>query len=153
MKRKAAARDEAPDGDDAPAEAFDEEEATRQAKRMKSEELRAALEAAGVEDTDGNKPALVERLVAAKKRAAASENDDDEAAPAAFDEEDATRLAKRMKVEELRAALEAAGADTKGLKAALVERIVGVQRAAASGKRAAEPSDEAERSPKKSRRA
>ena len=78
---------------------------------------------------------------------------EDEAAPAAFDEEDATRLAKRMKVEELRAALEAAGADTKGLKAALVERLVGVQRAAASGKRAAEPSDEAERSPKKSRRA
>ena len=36
MKRKAAARDEAPDGDDAPDEAFDEEEATRQAKRMKS---------------------------------------------------------------------------------------------------------------------
>ena len=63
MKRKATARDEAPDGDEAP-DAFDEEEATRQAKRMKSEELRAALEAAGVDDTDGNKPALVERLVA-----------------------------------------------------------------------------------------
>ena len=133
MKRKAAARDEAPDGDDAPDEAFDEEEATRQAKRMKSEELRAALEAAGVDDTEGNKPALVERLVAAKKRAAASENDDDEAAPAAFDEEDATRLAKRMKVEELRAALEAAGAeDTEGTKPVLVERLVAAQRAAAA---------------------
>ena len=118
MKRKA----DAPD-------AFDEEEATRQAKRMKSEELRAALEAAGVEDTDGNKPALVERLVAAKKRAAAGDNDDDEAAPAAFDEEDATRLAKRMKVEELRAALEAAGVeDAEGTKPVLVERLVAAQR-------------------------
>ena len=133
MKRKAAARDDAPGGDDAPAEAFDEEEATRQAKRMKSEELRAALEAAGVDDTEGNKPALVERLVAAKKRAAASENDGDEAAPAAFDEEDATRLAKRMKVEELRAALEAVGEeDTEGTKPALVERLVAAQRAAAA---------------------
>ena len=133
MKRKAAARDEAPDGDDAPDQAFDEEEATRQAKRMKSEELRAALEAAGVDDTDGNKPALVERLVAAKKRAAAGDNDDDEAAPAAFDEEDATRLAKRMKVEELRAALEAAGVeDTEGTKPVLVERLVAAQRAAAA---------------------
>merc|ERR1711965_758002 len=127
MKRKAAA------GDDAPDEAFDEEEATRQAKRMKSEELRAALEAAGVEDTEGNKPALVERLVAAKKRAAAGDNDDDEAAPAAFDEEDAMRLAKRMKVEELRAALEAVGEeDTEGTKPALVERLVAAQRAAAA---------------------
>ena len=133
MKRKAAARDEAPGGDDAPDEAFDEEEATRQAKRMKSEELRAALEAAGVEDTDGNKPALVERLVAAKKRAAAGDNDDGEAAPAAFDEEDATRLAKRMKVEELRAALEAAGVeDAEGTKPVLVERLVAAQRAAAA---------------------
>ena len=133
MKRKAAARDEAPDGDDAPDEAFDEEEATRQAKRMKSEELRSALEAAGVEDTDGNKPALVERLVAAKKRAAAGDNDDAEAAPAAFDEEDATRLAKRMKVEELRAALEAVGEeDTEGTKPVLVERLVAAQRAAAA---------------------
>ena len=75
MKRKAAARDEAPDGDDAPAEAFDEEEATRQAKRMKSEELRAALEAAGVEDTDGNKPALVERLVATQRVAASADGE------------------------------------------------------------------------------
>ena len=36
-----------------------------------------------------------------------------EAAPAAFDEEDATRLARKMKVDELRAALEVAGADTE----------------------------------------
>ena len=57
---------------------------------------------------------------------------DDEAAPAAFDEEDATRLAKKMKVDELRAALEAAGADTEGTKPALVERLVAAQRAAAS---------------------
>ena len=134
MKRKAAARDEAPDGDDAPDQAFDEEEATRQAKRMKSEELRAALEAAGVEDTDGNKPALVERLVAAQADAAASEYDADEAAPAAFDEEDATRLAKRMKVEELRAALEGTAGveDAEGTKPVLVERLVAAQRAAAA---------------------
>ena len=46
----------------------------------------------------------------------------------------ATRVAKKMKVIELRAALEAAGADSKGLKPALVERLVGVRRrAAASG--------------------
>ena len=44
---------------------------------------------------------------------------DDEAAPAAFDEEDATRLAKKMKVEELRAALEALGRATEGTKPAL----------------------------------
>ena len=43
----------------------------------------------------------------------------------------AAREAKKLKVTELRAALEAAGADTKGLKAALVERLVGVKRAAA----------------------
>ena len=52
-------------------------------------------------------------------------------ADAAFDEAAATRDAKKLKVAELRAALEAAGADTKGLKAALVERLVGVKRAAA----------------------
>ena len=59
------------------------------------------------------------------------------AAPAsAFDEAEATKAAKRLTVPKLRAALEAAGADTKGLKAALVERLVGVQRTAAStGKR------------------
>ena len=37
------------------------------------------------------------------------------------------------------AALETAGADTKGLKAALVERLVGVQRAAAGAAPAATP--------------
>ena len=42
----------------------------------------------------------------------------------AFDEAAATRDAKKLKVAELRAALEAAGADTKGLKAELVERLV-----------------------------
>ena len=52
----------------------------------------------------------------------------------AFDEATATRDAERLKVAELRAALEAAGADTKGLKAALVERLVGVKRAAAAQK-------------------
>ena len=56
----------------------------------------------------------------------------EEAAPAAFDEEEATRRAKKMKVEELRAALEAAGEDTEGTKPVLVERLVAAQRAAAS---------------------
>ena len=52
----------------------------------------------------------------------------------AFDADAATREAKKMRVAELRAALEAAGADSKGLKPALVERLVGVRRrAAASG--------------------
>ena len=57
------------------------------------------------------------------------------AGPAPFDEAAATKAAKKLKVVELRAALEAAGADTKGLKAALVERLVGVRRAAAAGGR------------------
>ncbi len=47
-----------------------------------------------------------------------------------FDEAAATRDAKKLKVVELRAALEAAGADTEGLKAELVERLVAVRRAA-----------------------
>ena len=142
--------------------AFDEASATKAAKKLKVAELRAALEAAGA-DTKGLKAALVERLVGVQRAAAGGAppaapeaSDATEAAPEAeegFDEAAATRAAKKMKVAELRAALEAAGADTKGLKAALVERLVGVQRAAASGKRAAEPSDEAERSPKKSRTA
>ena len=142
--------------------AFDEASATKAAKKLKVAELRAALEAAGA-DTKGLKAALVDRLVGVQRAAAGGAppaapeaSDATEAAPEAeegFDEAAATRQAKKMKVAELRAALEAAGADTKGLKAALVERLVGVQRAAASGKRAAEPSDEAERSPKKSRRA
>jgi exodeoxyribonuclease III len=45
-----------------------------------------------------------------------------------FDEAAATRDAKRLKVAELRSALEAAGADTKGLKAELVERLVAAAR-------------------------
>ena len=152
----------APDAMDAEPAAFDEAEATKAAKKLKVVELRAALETAGA-DTKGLKAALVERLVGVQRAAAGGAppaapeaSDATEAAPEAeegFDEAAATRQAKKMKVAELRAALEAAGADTKGLKAALVERLVGVQRAAASGKRAAEPSDEAERSPKKSRRA
>ena len=160
----AAAEPAAPEASDAmEAEpAFDEASATKAAKKLKVAELRAALEAAGA-DTKGLKAALVERLVGVQRAAAGGAppaapeaSDATEAAPEAeegFDEAAATRQAKKMKVAELRAALEAAGADTKGLKAALVERLVGVQRAAASGKRAAEPSDEAERSPKKSRRA
>ena len=54
-----------------------------------------------------------------------------DAEPAAFDEAEATKAAKKLKVVELRAALETAGADTKGLKAALVERLVEVKRTAA----------------------
>ena len=46
------------------------------------------------------------------------------AAPATTDAADVTK----MKVSELRAALEAAGADSKGLKAELVERLAGTQR-------------------------
>ena len=45
-----------------------------------------------------------------------------------FDEAAATRDAKRLKVAELRAALEAAGADSKGLKAELVDRLVAAAR-------------------------
>ena len=47
-----------------------------------------------------------------------------------FDEAAATRDAKKLKVSELRATLEAAGADTEGLKADLVERLVAARRAA-----------------------
>ena len=52
-------------------------------------------------------------------------------APAAeeFDGAAATRKAKRLKVAELRAALEAAGASTEGTKPVLVERLVATQRA------------------------
>ena len=51
-----------------------------------------------------------------------------------FDADAATRAAKKLRVAELRAALEAAGASTQGLKPALVERLVAVRRrAAASG--------------------
>ena len=52
-------------------ETFDEAAATRQAKKLKVAELRAALEALG-EKTDGTKPILVERLVGARRRAAAA---------------------------------------------------------------------------------
>ena len=46
----------------------------------------------------------------------------------AFDGAAATRKAKRLKVAELRAALEAAGASTEGTKPVLVERLVAHQR-------------------------
>jgi len=48
------------------AEEFDGAAATRKAKRLKVAELRAALEASG-QPTDGTKPVLVERLVAAQR--------------------------------------------------------------------------------------
>ena len=57
-----------------------------------------------------------------------SSDDDD------FDADAATREAKKMKVVELRAALEAAGADSKGLKPALIERLVDVRRRASGRK-------------------
>ena len=47
-----------------------------------------------------------------------------------FDEAAATRDAKKLNVADVRAALEAAGADTEGLKAELVERLVAARRAA-----------------------
>ena len=50
---------------------FDEAAATRQAKKLKVAELRAALEDLG-EATDGTKPILVERLVGARRRAASA---------------------------------------------------------------------------------
>ncbi len=62
---------------------------------------------------------------------AAPEASDAMEAEPAFDEAAATKECKKLTVPKLRAALEAAGADTKGLKAALVERLVGVKRAAA----------------------
>ena len=48
-----------------------------------------------------------------------------------FDAVAARRACKKLTVPKLRAALEAAGADTKGLKAALVARLVEVKREAA----------------------
>ncbi len=65
---------------------------------------------------------------------AAPEASDAMEAEPAFDEAAATKECKKLTVPKLRAALEAAGADTKGLKAALVERLVGVKRAAAAQK-------------------
>ena len=56
----------------------------------------------------------------------------------AFDVDAATREAKKLRVAELRAALEAAGADSKGLKPALVDRLVEVRRRA-SGRRRTPP--------------
>jgi len=46
----------------------------------------------------------------------------------------ATKAAKKMKVVELRAALESVGADTTGLKDVLVERLVGLQCVSSVGK-------------------
>ena len=74
QRAAAAPQAEAP----APAEAFDAAAATSAAKRMKVEELRAALEAVGAA-TEGNKPTLVERLV--KAQSGDAMEDDDEAAP------------------------------------------------------------------------
>ena len=93
---------------------------------------------------------------------APDETDDGPAPPPAnapFDEAAATKDAKKMKVAELRAALEACGADTAGIKSVLVERLVGAWRAAAAPAAAEpspppspEPSPEPSPAPKKSRR-
>ena len=66
-----------------------------------------------------------------------------------FDADAATRQARKLRVAELRAALEAAGADSKGLKPALVERLVAVRRRAAASRPTLSPvafseTDEAE---------
>ena len=86
---------------------------------------------------------MVERLVAARAASAAPEPVEMEAEPSPADAPAAAEPAanadaeidpkklKRWRVEELRAALEAVGASTEGHKPALVERLVGVKRAAA----------------------
>ena len=78
-------------------------------------------------DTVASAPSSPGEMLRGWSREASSDDDD-------FDADAATRAAKKLRVEALRAALEAAGADSKGLKPALVERLVGVRRqAAASG--------------------
>ena len=78
-------------------------------------------------DTVASAPSSPGEMLRGWSREASSDDDD-------FDADAATRAAKKLRVAELRAALEAAGADSKGLKPALVERLVGVRRrAAASG--------------------
>ena len=118
-------------------------------KRLKVEELRAALEALG-RSTEGHKPALVERLIEARRSgpeaaeptaaapepAAAAGSAPEPApaataapAPAAADAETDPKKLKRWKVEDLRAALEALGRATDGTKPVLVERLVAARRA------------------------
>ena len=78
-------------------------------------------------DTVASAPSSPGQMLRGWSREVSSDDDD-------FDEDAATRAAKKLRVAELRAALEAAGASTQGLKPALVERLVGVRRrAAASG--------------------
>ena len=98
-------------------------------------DLTAAAASIGVEPAETVIDTLA-RLEAAltgtgAESAAPAAPDAMDAEPAAFDVAEATKAAKKLKVVELRAALEAAGADTKGLKAALVARLVEVKRAAA----------------------
>ena len=77
-------------------------------------------------DSVASAPSSPGQMLRGWSREASSDDD--------FDADAATRAAKKLRVAELRAALEAAGADSKGLKPALVERLVGVRRrAAASG--------------------
>ena len=82
-------------------------------------------------DTVASAPSSPGEMLRGWSREASSDDDD-------FDVDMATKEAKKMKVAELRAALEAAGADSKGLKPALVERLVEVRRRA-SGRRRTPP--------------
>lgn len=85
-----------------------------------------------------------------KRQAAAELDDEDEDEPEAepedeaFDEEAAQRAAGRMKVAELRAALEELGETPQSGKAAMVEQLVAAQRAAAEEKGEEEAEEEAE---------
>ena len=90
-----------------------------------------ARRAAAAEAEPASKPASRPRKRAAAAEAPAPPPAKRAAPASAFDEAEATKSAKKLTVPKLRAALEAAGADTKGLKAALVERLVEVKRAAA----------------------
>ena len=141
------------DGDDAKrARVEDPALDPKKLKRLKVEELRAALEGLGC-DTEGTKPTLVERLVAARAASAAPEPVEMEAEPSPADAPAAAEPAanadaeidpkklKRWRVEELRAALEAVGASTEGHKPALVERLVAAR--TASGGAATEEEDAA----------
>ena len=118
---------------------FNENEAPAAKKAARSFEAPAvapavapAPEPTAMEAEPTAAPAPAAEAVAAEPAPAPAAAEAEPAAAAEFDEAAATKQCKKMKVTELRAALEAAGAETKGLKAALVERLVEVKRAAAS---------------------
>ena len=82
-------------------------------------------------DSVASAPSSPGQMLRGWSREASSDDED-------FDADAATREAKKLRVAELRAALEAAGADSKGLKPVLVERLVEVRRLA-SGRRRTPP--------------